>query len=94
MKLEIDPVELKPLIEQIVAETVAHAKLEQTDGRLAYTEPEAAEKLGVPPHVLRDARLRGEISPSGLGSRILYSRESLMDYLRNHQWRDGRVVST
>ena len=94
MKLEIDPHELKPLIERVVAETIAQAKLDQADGRLSFTEAEAAGKLGLPAHALRDARLRGEITPSGMGSRILYSRESLEEYLRSHLWRDGKVVST
>ena len=53
--------------------------------RLAYTEQEAAQQMGIAQHVLRDARLRGEIVARKLGKRWLYSREVLIDFLRRTQ---------
>lgn len=49
--------------------------------RLAYSEPEAASLLGVKPHVLRDARIRGEIFATRVGGRLAYTRNELMSYL-------------
>ena len=53
--------------------------------KIAFTEPEAAAILSLRPHVLRDARLRGEISGSRVGKRILYERTELLRFL--HQQR-------
>lgn len=49
--------------------------------RLAYPEPEAAALIGVAPHVLRDARRRGEIHARLCGKRYLYPRAELLRYL-------------
>jgi excisionase family DNA binding protein len=46
------------------------------------SEPEAAARLNVPSHVLRDARRRGELQYSRIGRRVRYSRENLDEYLR------------
>lgn len=49
--------------------------------RLAYPEAEAAMLLGVARHVLRDARLRGEIKATRIGKRIVYARDELLRFL-------------
>ena len=49
--------------------------------RIGYPEAEAAELLGIGKHVLRDARLRGEIHATKIGKRIVYSRNELMRWL-------------
>jgi len=55
------------------------------NGRLAYTEPEAAVLLGVKPHVLRDCRRRGELQGAKVGSRVLYTRADLLDFLERRK---------
>ncbi len=74
---------LQPLIRATVRATVA--EIEATErklgDRLSYTEIEAAAALGVARHVLRDCRLRGEITGRVVGKRILYSRETLLRFL-------------
>lgn len=87
MKLSFDEADLRPVIEKIVAATLVQlqsdeAKLGQ---KIAYTEPEAAAILSIRPHVLRDARLRGEISGSRVGKRILYERDELLRFLRRQR---------
>ena len=75
---------------QAVATEVAHqvlAKVEAAravagDERLAYSEKEAAELIGLKWHQLRDERLRGRIASSKVvGDRIRYMREDLIAYL-------------
>lgn len=87
-KLELDADELRPLIETVVAEVLAATEADtfRVNGRLAYPESEAAALLGVRPHVLRDARLRGEIEAATVGRRIVYTTDALMAYLREHRW--------
>jgi hypothetical protein len=84
----IDPAALRPLIAQVVAETLA--RLEETRAavpdRLAYSEPEAAALLGLNPHQLRDERRRGNIAASQVvGKRVRYLRQDLIDYLMRHR---------
>ena len=87
MKIEFSPDDLRPLVELIVDETLekigeTRAKL---SGRLAYPEPEAAALLGVQPHVLRDARLRGEIVGSKAGKKTVYERTELLKFLQRNR---------
>lgn len=70
--------EIEAVIRKVLADVIEPK-------RLAFTEPEAAALLGVQSHVLRDARLRGEITPTKLGSRIGYSRRELDAYLLRGQ---------
>jgi hypothetical protein len=87
--LQLDPETLKPLIEQVVGETLARLEADRAklDGKLAYSEPEAAQLLGVETHVLRDARRRGEIDASVIaGGRIRYTAKALADYLARQKW--------
>lgn len=50
--------------------------------RIGYPEVEAAQLLGLATHVLRDARLRGEITAKKVGKRYIYSRQILLDFLQ------------
>lgn len=81
--------DLKPVIAEVVAEVMLRLHAEQTafDGRLAFTESEAAAAIGVPPHSLRDARLRQEIRGSRVGRRIVYSKEELLSFLARNRVR-------
>ncbi|MCR9296339.1 MAG: helix-turn-helix domain-containing protein [bacterium] len=47
--------------------------------RLTFNEQEAAAMLGVPKHVLKGCRERGEISPPKIGKQYRYSRELLLE---------------
>lgn len=74
------------LVEQIaerVYERISRhlASAERIGGdKLTFSEAEAAELLGVPRHVLKAARERGEISPAKIGKGYRYSRELLVAY--------------
>jgi hypothetical protein len=87
MKLSFDEADLRPVIQQIVASTLIQIQSDEAKlgDRLAYTEPQAAAILSIKPHVLRDARLRGEISGSRVGKRILYERDELLRFLRQQR---------
>jgi hypothetical protein len=86
MRLEASDLDaLQPLIDAAVRSTLsqiqaADAKL---GARLAFTEPEAAAAMGIARHVLRDARLRGELKAKRVGKRLLYSRAELSRYLES-----------
>ena len=83
MKIDIDEDDLRPLIEQVVTQTMERLDRdhERIGDRIAYPEGEAAALLGVPRHVLRDSRLRGEVAAGKLGRRVVYSREQLLKFL-------------
>jgi hypothetical protein len=84
LSLSLDVDALRPLIREIVVETVAQLETARATlpDRLAYSEPEAARLLGLAPHVLRDERLRGRIAASVVvGRRIRYLRSDLENYL-------------
>src|SRR5438309_220695 len=75
-----DPAALRPLIQSVVTEVVVQLEADRAklNGRLAYSEPEAAELLGLEPHQLRDERRRGRIAASVIvGRRIRYTPEDL-----------------
>jgi hypothetical protein len=87
--VQIDPESLRPLIDAAVAVAIARMEAGRAalDGRMAYSEPEAADLLGLKTHQLRDERLRGRISASmGPGRKILYSRDNLARYLAGRPW--------
>jgi hypothetical protein len=48
--------------------------------KLTFDEQEAADILGVPRHVLKACRERGEISPAKIGKKWFYSRELLTSF--------------
>ena len=87
--ISFDEDELRPLVRAVVAEALAELeRLKKIhDGRLAYTEAEAASMLGLNQHQLRDLRLDGKIGYSRIvGNKIRYMLQNLMDYLNR-----GRV---
>ena len=83
LKIEFDREDLRPLVHLAVAEALDRMEEERAkfNGRLAFTEPEAAVLLGVKPHVLRDCRRRGELQGAKVGSKIVYTRADLLDFL-------------
>ncbi|MHC4404859.1 MAG: helix-turn-helix domain-containing protein [Planctomycetota bacterium] len=54
----------------------------RVNGRLAYSEAEAAALLGVERHVLRDCRRRGEITARLVGKGYRYAHDELVAFLR------------
>lgn len=84
MKLDTsDIADLRPLIAEAVRTTLAELQAQEAKlaSRLGYPESEAAGLLGIPRHVLRDARLRGEITGRLIGKKIVYSRDVLQRFL-------------
>ncbi len=95
MRLEASDIsDLKPVIREVVH--VIWEKLQSREAsigdRLAYTESEAAEALNVKRHVLRDARLRGEITASKIGKRIVYEKSELIRFLVERRFQ-GKATS-
>jgi len=86
VKIVLDDMEaMRPLVvavaRQVAAEMMGAANA-IPDGRLAYSEAEAASMLGLNPHQLRDERRRGRIAASVIvGNRVRYSRDDLVGYL-------------
>lgn len=95
LSLQLPPDALRPLIAEVVAEVVRQldaARAHVPDGRLAYSESEAAALLGLHAHQLRDERRRGRIAASvGPGRKILYARQDLLDYLASRRADTGQV---
>jgi Helix-turn-helix domain len=81
---QCDPSTLRPLIAAVVTEVLSQTQIdrEQFGARLCYSEPEAAELLGLREHQLRDERRRGRIAASMIvGRRIRYATADLLSYL-------------
>lgn len=78
-----DITDLRPIIAAVVEETIASvlARSARFGDRVGFTEPEAAELIGLPRHVLRDCRLRGEITARKCGKKYVYERGSLVRFL-------------
>jgi Helix-turn-helix domain len=86
LSLHFDPQVLRPIIEAVVTATVAQLEADRRqlpeNGRLAFSEEEAARMLGLESHQLRDERRRGRIGASSIvGRRIRYTRQDLLAYL-------------
>ena len=83
VRIQFDREDLQPLVALAVTEALDRLEAERAkfNGRLAFTEPEAAVLLGVKPHVLRDCRRRGELPGAKVGSKIVYTRADLLDFL-------------
>ncbi len=83
VQIQFDQDALRPLVHLAVAEALERMEDERAklNGRLAFTEPEAAALLGVKPHVLRDCRRRGELAGAKVGSKIVYTRGDLLEFL-------------
>ena len=84
MEIKLDPAELKPIVEAVVCELLE--KFQQDPDRIAYSEAEGANLLGVTTTTLRDERLRGRIEASLVGRKIRYTKQNLLDYLASRQW--------
>lgn len=86
MTIQFNQDDLRPLVHLAVAEALdcMEAERAKLNGRLALTESEAAALLGVKPYVLRDCRRRGELQGAKVGSKIVYTRADLLDFL-DHQ---------
>lgn len=79
MRIEIDHESLRPLIESIITETMERCG---KDGeRIAYSEVEAAELLGMASHQLRDRRLEGAIKAKKIGKSYFYTRQALKKFV-------------
>jgi hypothetical protein len=87
MNLSFDPRDLRPLVEQVVIEAIERLEVAraQVGDRLAYDEHEAAALIGVRRHVLRDARLRGELVASRIGRRVIYRRDDIVQFLERNR---------
>ncbi len=87
LKIQFDENDLRPVVRLAVAEALDRMEEERAklNGRLAFTEPEAAVLLGVKPHVLRDCRRRGELQGAKVGSRIVYTRADLLEFLERQK---------
>jgi hypothetical protein len=84
VRISLDPDSLRPLIREVVQEVLSQLESDraQLNGKLCYSEEEAARLLDLEPHVLRDERRRGKIAASQIvGRRIRYTREDLIGYL-------------
>jgi hypothetical protein len=84
LSLSLDADALRPLIREVVGETLAALEQDRAkiSDRLAYSEAEAARLLGLHTHQLRDERLRKRVSASQIvGKRIRYTRDDLLRYL-------------
>ncbi len=86
MKLDAtDFAEFKPLLAEFAAELLARqpTPLAPTGDRIAFSEAEAANMLGLEIHVLREQRRLGRIEPCKAkpGRRILYTRAAIEAFL-------------
>jgi len=84
----LDPILLKPLIEQVVVEVLAQVENARAGlgDRIAFSEQEAAYLLDLKPHQLRDERRRGRITASSIvGRRIRYLRQDLLTYMTSRR---------
>lgn len=87
MNVQFSPDDLRPLVETVVAETLARIApvANGQSERLSYTEEEAATLCGINRHNLRDARLAGELEFSRLGKRVCYTRENLTRWIASRR---------
>ena len=88
ISLSFSPETLRPLVRTVVAEALGQLKAaDPSSDRIAYDEREAAERLGLERHVLRDERYRGRITAYKVaGGRVRYRREDLLAYLLARPW--------
>jgi hypothetical protein len=82
MQIHLEREELKSVVAEVVTEMVDRFG---DDDQIAYTEEQAAGKLGIAKHVLRDERLKGRIKPGKSGRNWLYSRKMLLEYVEQNQ---------
>lgn len=79
---------LRPLIKEVIKETVAEINGQSTnDSRIAYSEAEAAQMIGLTQRQLAEERRDGRIQASQTrGGRIRYLKSDLVEYLRSRRW--------
>ncbi len=78
--------ELRPLVQQIVAEVLREMTPFNAGGKISFTEQEAADLLSFTRTQLRDERLRGRISHCRVvGRRVRYTLQQLQDYLAERE---------
>jgi hypothetical protein len=88
MRIELDPEDLEPIIEQAVARAMRSrqpAGLESTDGRLALRRREAAAAIGVSVSTLDGLTRQGKIPhlrPGGDNGAPVYPVDLLRTWLR------------
>lgn len=80
MHLTLEQSELRAIIAEVVTETLA--AMDWPHGVIALPEAQAAKSVGRPGHVLRDARLRGELHGSKAGKAWVYQRSDLIEWLK------------
>jgi excisionase family DNA binding protein len=88
INLNLDPQVLEPLITRAVDQALIRNEEIRTSlgDKLCFSEAEAAAKLGLKQHQLRDARRAGKIGFSRItGNRIRYKAEDLLDYLSKNR---------
>ncbi|MBT6155800.1 MAG: helix-turn-helix domain-containing protein [Planctomycetaceae bacterium] len=82
MKVLIERDDLKPVVAEVVTEVMERFS---NDDRISYTEPEAAELIGVKRHVLRDERLKGRVRHGKVGNKIVYTRRQLLEFVEGRE---------
>jgi hypothetical protein len=84
LNIELDPEALRPIIDQAITEALNRQEQfrELLDGRLAFSEAEAAALLGLNEHQLRGERRRRRIEHCRVvGNKVRYTVLQLMNYL-------------
>ena len=88
MNFQIDPADLQPLVEVCVQAAIERFEADRAGlpaDCLALPEDRAGPAVGVARHVLRDARLRGEVVGSKIGKKIVYERAELLRFLKQQR---------
>lgn len=87
--MRFDPEDVSAIADAVAVQLTRTPRAQEffanANERLGYKEAEAAELVGVPAHVLRDARRRGEISARKIGKCWIYSRDALISHLGKPQ---------
>ena len=82
---QFEPSELKPLIEATVTEVLKNLESYRllANGRVALSEQEAADLIGLNQWQLRDIRRDGKIGHTRIvGNRVRYTLNDLLAYLQ------------
>src|SRR5262249_5666672 len=89
LSLQLDAEVLSPVIDAAVERAlVRFAEAQQKlNGKIAYSEAEAAALIGVEAHVLRDARREGDLPAFVIrGGRVRYLAKDLIAYVTRTPW--------
>lgn len=84
--MRLEPSEIQELARAVASEIANKSESVQSllgSNRIGYPEPEAAALLGIAKHVLRDARLRGEVRAKRIGKAYVYSHDALRTFLNS-----------